>query len=59
MPKQVVFDLESIRLEITSGELRQLEKCQIPNDLNFLILRKLQENIEQGYGIIENWEEVD
>jgi len=59
MPKQVVFDLESIRIEITSGELRQLEKCQIPNDLNFLILRKLQENIEQGYGIIENWEEVD
>ena len=59
MPKNVVFDLESVRLEISSAELRQLEKCQIPNAINTLLLEKLAEKVKQGYGIIENWEEVD
>lgn len=57
MPVQVVFDIQSVRLEISKIELRLLKKGKIPSEINRLLLEQLQEKVNTGEGIIENWEE--
>ena len=55
----IVIDLESIRLEVTKEELKILKSGNIPTDLNTRILQKLDDNNKYGWGVMENWEEID
>lgn len=56
--KQVVFDLQSVRLLLSDEEYKMLVECKIPNSINDRLLEKLTRRVEGGEGIIENWEEL-